>query len=511
MPITVQIKTPDRPPLSITVHEKATLRQLIERINAHRRGWESPLPPDIRQYAYQDQPLDKDHLDSTLAELGIADGAELTGNITPPEITDSRRDLSPRIAGVVSDGTFDGLPKEMRQSIGGYIGSNEIQTTVGLQQVFEFSEAMIRKKEQKEFDEEIAILDKCVFPDDWELMKKFDRDEFLRAQGLKPYSHLQQLYHCSTLALLKTDPNAILWEVMLNRHSYDAHSLHFLIYLTLKYGARINDRTPTLGGETPWTYFSQFGDPSNMGLMLEYGADINGTNEKNKTALILACGRKSPTTVVKFLLEKSANVDRVTETGDSALMIACEKGNFELVKLLLEYGADRNLANHQKDTAYTIAKRRGYPGITRLLQTYQRNEIKLTAPSSSGMFKPIPAQQQTTQLPDQKSHALGQSQTIIDQEVLEDLNIVLNSIRCTDVVGDRHSAEGMCITIIPTPDGGNRELRDQFMALFQQHGKKEATAEINTKTGLLIIKGVSLKALRKLTTPPAASSECLIS
>ena len=55
--------------------------------------------------------------------------------------------------------------------------------------------------------------------------------------------------------------------------------------------------------------------------------------------------------VVKFLVEKGADVNAKNIRGNTALMWASRMGNLEVAKLLLEKGADINAKNLSDETA----------------------------------------------------------------------------------------------------------------------------------------------------------------
>ncbi len=61
--------------------------------------------------------------------------------------------------------------------------------------------------------------------------------------------------------------------------------------------------------------------------------------------------------------------------GNTALMIACAKGNIEIVKILLKYGVDTSLTQITGQTALDIARINGYTTIVKLLER-PTNELK---------------------------------------------------------------------------------------------------------------------------------------
>ncbi|OUM63552.1 hypothetical protein PIROE2DRAFT_9903 [Piromyces sp. E2] len=119
-------------------------------------------------------------------------------------------------------------------------------------------------------------------------------------------------------------------------------------------------------------------------LKVKPGIDVNAQNQKGQTLLMLACLKKSYS-IVKGLLNEDdkmnnnnnngggssssssrsnssnsnnngntfvkVNVNSVDGQGHSALMIACQQQDLNLVQLLIEHGADVNQMNTKKETA----------------------------------------------------------------------------------------------------------------------------------------------------------------
>ena len=84
------------------------------------------------------------------------------------------------------------------------------------------------------------------------------------------------------------------------------------------------------------------GDLEQVISLLNNGADVNATDEHEKTSLVYACQRRH-LEIVKCLIENGANVNFVCSSGWTCLMIASERGNLEIVKCLIENGANNNI------------------------------------------------------------------------------------------------------------------------------------------------------------------------
>lgn len=141
-----------------------------------------------------------------------------------------------------------------------------------------------------------------------------------------------------------------------------------LAKLLLERGANIEEVNDE--GYTPLMEASREGHEEMAALLVSQGANINAqTEETQETALTLACcggflevadfllrntadlelGASTPLMeaaqeghkdLVRFLLERNANVHAQTQTGDTALTYACENGHTDVAEILLNYGAE---------------------------------------------------------------------------------------------------------------------------------------------------------------------------
>ena len=70
--------------------------------------------------------------------------------------------------------------------------------------------------------------------------------------------------------------------------------------------------------------------------------------------MIIIASEKGHFEKIKFLVENGADVNGNDYNNRSALMIASKKGNFELVKYLVENGADVNAKNNQNGNIFFL-------------------------------------------------------------------------------------------------------------------------------------------------------------
>ena len=69
---------------------------------------------------------------------------------------------------------------------------------------------------------------------------------------------------------------------------------------------------------------------------------------------------------VRELLDKGADVDHASKSGDTALILSCQNGRTEAAALLLDRGAAIDHANNSGSTALSLAKSYGYTATSSL-------------------------------------------------------------------------------------------------------------------------------------------------
>ena len=135
-----------------------------------------------------------------------------------------------------------------------------------------------------------------------------------------------------------------------------------------------------VNGDT-WLHYAAYGDCSKevLQVIFSHGVDVNATNGKNETALMIACHKGNTDAVhtllnagadlnipdckgamcihhavvnscskdmLEILVNHGADVNATNKKNVTALMLACEKGNKDVISVLINAGADGNTCLH---------------------------------------------------------------------------------------------------------------------------------------------------------------------
>ena len=125
---------------------------------------------------------------------------------------------------------------------------------------------------------------------------------------------------------------------------------------------------------TPLYTASQSGRRVLAQMLLDKGADVNHATESGQTALMGACDRRVHLDVMLLLLDKGADPDAMDQYRGTALFQVCARGHLEAVRLLVEKGVDVNKGKLDRWTqALTsplqIATQGGHTEIVALLRS----------------------------------------------------------------------------------------------------------------------------------------------
>lgn len=102
-------------------------------------------------------------------------------------------------------------------------------------------------------------------------------------------------------------------------------------------------------------------------LFLDKNVDVNQTDNRGNTALILNTQNQCYKEVVKELVKAGADVNIADHNGNTALHHTLKYGSQDVARYLIKKGADYNCSNNQGITPMQIAVEKGYDTVLELM------------------------------------------------------------------------------------------------------------------------------------------------
>ena len=123
--------------------------------------------------------------------------------------------------------------------------------------------------------------------------------------------------------------------------------------------------------------------------LLDSRVDINVVTDSGQSPLLLACSLKESVNrekITSLLLDRGCQINLPDRAGVTALMIAVDNQDEGLVSKLLEKGADVGLSDFEGNTALCHAAKIGDPNILRtILHETQRHKINIDQKNMRGL------------------------------------------------------------------------------------------------------------------------------
>ena len=107
--------------------------------------------------------------------------------------------------------------------------------------------------------------------------------------------------------------------------------------------------------------------PYMVKFLLNRGADVDQESDEGMTPLIMASLSPSRIKIIRLLLAAGADVNKVDAVGNTALSHACENGCVESARLLLDAGADTDTQDIYGQTPLYYACSRGHTETARII------------------------------------------------------------------------------------------------------------------------------------------------
>jgi uncharacterized protein len=137
------------------------------------------------------------------------------------------------------------------------------------------------------------------------------------------------------------------------------------------------DYIPNMGGKTPAMLSARVGRDKCIRSLVAFGVDcrrpkLYGEDEGWTPLHFAACGNHPK--VVAALREGSVgyqDIDQMTASGDTPLMLAAASGADQAVQKLLEHGASTSLTDRAGMNAAKIARDRGHDQTARAIEAHE--------------------------------------------------------------------------------------------------------------------------------------------
>jgi ankyrin repeat protein len=113
-------------------------------------------------------------------------------------------------------------------------------------------------------------------------------------------------------------------------------------------------------------------------LLVERGADLEFPADQPP---LLEALQQDEIEVAEYLISKGADVNAISRTGNSSLMVACETRDVWIVELLLKNGADPNYTDEEGDHALLEA---AGMGATRIISELLRHGAAINLQDNEG-------------------------------------------------------------------------------------------------------------------------------
>jgi ankyrin repeat protein len=130
------------------------------------------------------------------------------------------------------------------------------------------------------------------------------------------------------------------------------------------------DANLTSYGQTPLILAAE-GSDFMVGLLLGAHANVHAKNERTGETALFIAARSGGLESAKLLIAAGADVNAVSEAGETPLMVAVEQAKGQrlgLTTLLLDKGADPNASDRRTESVLTKATRGGYASVITLLR-----------------------------------------------------------------------------------------------------------------------------------------------
>ena len=123
--------------------------------------------------------------------------------------------------------------------------------------------------------------------------------------------------------------------------------------------------------------------------LVDRGANVDLQDYEGDTPLIMAVWSDHWAELVPYLIDKGADKNKTDRHGSTPLIIAVEIRNKTLVKYLVEHGADIDTQDEYQDTALLIAVKKDYFELVKYLVDHNANINKATNSGNTPLWTAV--------------------------------------------------------------------------------------------------------------------------
>ena len=235
--------------------------------------------------------------------------------------------------------------------LAGILAVPVVQTWRQMRQV-QLNHSLILAVQRNDTSAVVALMARKADPNARELPPYASSFRFILMEHLRGPSAQQEAFPTALLVALHWRRNQAGAVVIPTPHNFA------LVKALVGSGANVNVSDEV--GETPLLLAARQGQRDVVRYLIEQGANVNAGDKKGDTPLSLVAawhdGMAGDRDIINALLERGADINGAYHMGTTPLMFALQAGNSATVRLLLAQHADVNRRDLQGGSALSLAQ-----------------------------------------------------------------------------------------------------------------------------------------------------------